>query len=378
MAQVCVEIGLTQLNFTGLEAAFAAIDSFKIPEMPVIPDPMFGDQGDPLAEKKEKIASLVISAIMKYFKLFILDPIEQIVNLFKDIVAAVVGIWDEIVNFELPGLGVKFMDLLTDLATQADKAIQTIVLKIKPIVDQIEALQIPKPVTVDAKNPFWEAVKKVQAIIRESVLALVKKCMDIMKIVMDKVKLVMDMIGLTFGPIIQQFFDMLAELPNLIAEGITALFKMFGAAIDRGFEAIAEMQAEIRAFITKIKTIFGIDVPGVPDIEQTLSQRASNFWKEFVVLMENWWSSFSAAVIKVFTDAMNEFLELVNAILDYVDSLVGAAKTAFINAVNAITAGLMAAITGLPAQLQKLIEGKVTFCVEVPDVPQTGLIQPDP
>ena len=371
MSQVCLECSLNKLNFTGMEELFAYLDTFKLPEMPIIPDPLFGDQSDPLAEKKEKISSMVFSAILKYVKLFILDPLEVIVDLFKDIIGSLTGMWDQIVNFTIPGLGVKFMDFLTDLATQADVLISNIIDSVKDVIDSIHPLQIPNPVTVDAKNPVWEAVQKVQALIKESTLAVIKSCMDIMKLVVDKVKQAFDLAGITLGPAIDAFFEMLANIPSLVTDGINALLAMFGAAIDGAFEKIEETKQVIMGFIEKIKTVFGIDIPGVPDVSLTLSNRASNFWKEFAVLMQNWWASFTSAIVGVFTDAMALFLEKVNAFLAYVDSLVSEAKTAFVNAVNAITAGLMAAITGLPAQLAKLIEGKVTFCVEAPDVPAT-------
>ncbi len=383
MAQACAEISLTSLHFTGIEEAFGQIPDFKIPEMPVIPELWF-DQMDPLDAKKEKLSSIVLSAIMKYVKLFVIDPIEQIVGLFMNIIGVLSSLWDEVINFTIPNLGVKFMDLLTDLAARADQAIKEIVDKIVKIVDMIKPIQIPDPITIDAKNPYWEAVQKVQAAIKEATLILIKKCMDIMKLVVDKVKLAFDLIGLSLGPLIDAFFEMLANIPDLVDQGITALMGMFNAAIDgvvSRAEALTDSvvkaamakwesaKAMMQEFIKKITSVFGIPIPGVPNVELTLSTMASNFWKEFVVLMQNWWSSFTTAVLNIFTKAMEEFLSLVNQFLDYVNSLAEIPKNALINAVNAITAGLFSAIANLPVQLQRLIERKITFCVDVPDVP---------
>ncbi len=371
MATITIEISLSEINYTGIEAAIPnmpEIPAIVPPEMPLIPTPLLPDQYDPLAEKKEAITSLVASAILKYTKLFIIDPVEAIVSLFSSILGQITAMFETALNAPIPGINVPFIDFVTDLASRAGLAIKEAIQTVSLALESVKPLQIPDPVTFDQKNPTWEAMQKVQAVIKESMLTAIKTCMDIMKLVIDKVKLAFDLASITLGPPIDLFFEMLANIPSLITDGFTALMGMFGAAIDTSMEKLQETRAKIEEFLSSITTVFGVAIPGVPDVTGVLGEMNNNFWKEFVVVIQNWWGSFSSAIVAVFTDAINEFLDKVNAFLDYVDSLAGPAKTAFINAVNAISGGLMGAITGLPMQLEKMVEGKVTISIETPEV----------
>ena len=262
MTQFCCDITIPDMNFNGISKLLANLPDFKMPEMPLIPDPLFGDQSNPLSEKNEKISAVIMGAFLKYFKMFILDPLDILVDAFKPLVAAAGDLWDEIINFELPGTGTKFMDFISELISDGAAAISKLIDKIKGMLDNVKPIQLPDPLLPDAKNSSWEALQKVQAIIKESTLIVFKKCMDIFKLVIDKVKEAMDLVGVTLGPPIDAFFEMLSNIPDLVSKGWTALVEMFsGPSIDLD---MAEYKTKLLSFIDQITTLFGsIEIPGL-------------------------------------------------------------------------------------------------------------------
>jgi hypothetical protein len=403
MAQKCVEISLSSLNFTGMDALLGIIGSFKIPSMPIVPDPLMGDQSYPLMEKMEKLGSIVMSAIMKYFKEFILDPINIIISQVKVFIAAAGDLWDEIINFEIPHLGVKFMDFIDDLIARGGVAISELVDKIKNIVDSIKPIQLPDPLIATGKNPIWEAIQKVQAAIKEASLIVFKKCMDIMDLVINKVKLAMDIAGVSLGPMIDAFFTMLTNVGELISKGWTALMAMFGLGdidssgilkslsdkvasavgeakriaaeqLKAAMQVVQDMKVKIIEFMAKLTVLFDtIPIPGLPDFATILGGKAVDFYKQFTMYISNWWTSMTSAIMNVFTEAMKEFKTSVEQMLAIINALGQQAKNDMVNMINQVTGGMMSFITGLPAMLAGLTTGKITYCIDVeePTLPAT-------
>lgn len=407
MAQICQAIPLSGLNYSYLANLVSGIgDKFTIPEMFVLPDPIFGDRLDPLYQKIEMISASAYAVAMKFVQQILILPTQFLTEAFESLVPVVSGIWDQIVNFQIPYLNVNFMDLMETLMSNGSNAIQTLIDSIKDKVKSIKVPSLPDPLIPDGFDPLWEATQKVKALINNSLLTVMSMCMSIISMVMEKVQAALEIVGMTLGTPVDQFLSLLTSIPDLITNGINELFDMFSftmptvddliASVNSQLakasgmvdslvdSTVAQVQSQIAAasalidakiaavkalaqgFMDKLTSIFGFDIPGLPDFEGLFGTMADNFWGQLVMFMQNWWTSFTNMVMNVVNAALTELFDKVNAMIAYINALSEDPRDAVISAINAIVGGLMNFIFGLPDLLLSMIPTSINYCFDVP------------
>ena len=399
MAQICQGIPLSGLNYSYLENLVSGIgDNFTIPEMFVLPDPIFADRLDPLYQKIEMVSASAYAVATKFVYQILLLPTQFLTEAFSQIVPIVSGLWDQVINFQVPYLNINFMELMQSLVSNASGTIQGLVNSIKDVVKSIKVPSLPDPLIPDGFDPLWEATQKVKALINNSLLTVMTICMSIISMVMEKVQAALEIVGMTLGTPVDQFLSLLSSIPNLITNGISALFSMFsftmptaddlisainskvaeyealvGSSVDAMQSKFTEYETLLNAKIAAVKSlastfmnnltsIFGFDIPGLPDFEGLFGNMADNFWGQLVVFMQTWWTSLTNMMMTVVSAALAELFGKANALIDYVNSLSDDPRSAVISAINAIVGGLMNFIFDLPDLLLAMIPTTINFC----------------
>lgn len=351
MAQVCREVTLDQLTWEDFNEWLAQYTDFKIPK---IPSPLFGRTNDPLREREEKIQFCILSAFLNIIDKYVIKPFGKLIDKIKSILASVKSEWDEFINFELPNLGIKFMDFIEDIVSGAEEKIKEAWDKlyeaIGKIEDKIKPLFLPDPIEIGARDPDYNVWQKIKASIKEGIATLFKKMGEWIDKLTDKITAALEAVALPAIEALEDFKKMVKKLPEVIEKGWSAFVDDLGADAEKAKQKIIEIKE-------KMKKIFGFEIDAkTPEIKTQ-----NNFWKDFCSWLDNWWTNMCMIVHKKITEFIKKLKKALDDIKKKIDDAVDAAKTALQEALDAVAQGILSIIE----DLSEMTNPKFKICVEV-------------
>lgn len=359
-ATICADFDLGKLlKLDELQKIWQKLLDFKL-NFPTIPDPLFPDQETAFLDKLKKFGELMIAILLKMLEP-IFNCIKQICEAVGNLIAGIAGLLDDLINIQIPYLGIKFSEFITKAFTEAEKLAAEFVAKVRKIVDQIKSFFLPDKYLPDQKNFMEEVMTKIQTVIRETKLLILKKITDIITKVIEKLR---DWISIAWDFILDiptSFEEFIKKWAAALSKEIDAAVQKLKGIIDDATEAfyaalnqIMRAYESVLAFINKV-----FKIPGLPFTlefpQPTLGERLANKWQEFVELMKNW---ISTAICSI----LNKVFDILNAILDAIMAL----GQTFI---DEVIVPVFNAIGGIISAIQALV-AKINFCLSGPPQPE--------